>query len=102
MSCAGPGVHYEVLEDTVPLWTTAVDAGEHFELRETLQYAAILLQVFGYTTVEVTEQIGVAGSRLGGSGAAMQWWVSVYALLFGGFLSSARPRRQPLRAPPDG
>ncbi|MET8997162.1 sigma-70 family RNA polymerase sigma factor [Amycolatopsis sp. NPDC004169] len=58
----------EVLEDTVPLWTTPVDAEQHFELRETLQYAAenlpprefaaILLQVLGYTTIEVTEQIG--------------------------------------------
>ncbi|MFB9686027.1 EAL domain-containing protein [Amycolatopsis plumensis] len=58
----------EVLEDTVPLWTTPVDAEQHFELRETLQYAAeelpprqfaaILLQVLGYTTVEVTEKVG--------------------------------------------
>ncbi|MFJ1767963.1 RNA polymerase sigma factor [Amycolatopsis sp. NPDC088138] len=57
----------EVLEDTVPLWTTPVDAEQHFELRETLQYAAeelpprefaaILLQVLGYNTLEVTERV---------------------------------------------
>ncbi len=58
----------ELGEYAVPLWSSTVDTEKHLELRETLQYAAeelparefatVLLQVFGYSTTEVSDRLG--------------------------------------------